>query len=111
MAASSAGNSPWDNAVNPSVLEEANCRALVNDALGFDATVALGSASAEAIQLASVFSRVIMFELASHASATGKFQHMDTRVDACMHEIRSQQGIVQGVADAAKAEFVAVQGK
>ena len=36
---------------------------------------------------------------------------MDTREDACMHDIHNQQGIVQGVADAAKAEFVTLQGK
>ena len=93
------------------MLEEGNCRALANDAVGFDATLALGTASAEAMQLASVLSRVINFELAVHANALGKFQHVDTRLDACMHEIHNQQGVMQGVTEAAKAEFVAVQGK
>ena len=111
MAASSVGNSPWDSGLSPTVLEEANCRTLVNDALGFDATIALGTASTEAMQLATILSRVINFELATHANAMGKFQHVDTRLDACMHEIHNQQGIMQGVTDAAKAEFVALQGK
>ena len=111
MASSSSGNLPWDHGLNPSVLEDSNCRVLVNDALGFDNTLALGTASTEAMQLASVLSRVINFELAVHASAQGKFQHVDTRVDACMHEIHAQQGVMQGVTEAAKAELVALQGK
>ena len=102
---------PWDSGLSPAVLEEANCRTLVNDASGFDATVALGTAAPEAIQLASVLSRVISFELATHASATGKFQHADARIDACMQEVHNQQGVMQGVVDAAKAEFVAIQEK
>ena len=111
MAASSVGNLPWDSGLSPAVLDEANCRTMVNDALGFDATVALGTASAEAIQLATVLSRVINFELATHASATGKFQHTDARIEACMHEVHNQQGIMQGIVDAAKAEFVTIQDK
>ena len=72
-------------------------------ALGFDATVALGTASAEAIQLATILSRVINFELATHANAMGKFQHVEARIDTCMHEVHNQQGVMQGIVDAAKA--------
>ena len=102
---------PWDSGLSPAVLDEANCRSLVNDTLGFDATVALGTASTEAMQLASVLSKVINFGLATHANATGKFQHVDARLEACMHEVHNQQGIMQGIVDGAKAEFVAIQVK
>ena len=103
MASSSAGNLPWDSGLSPAVLDEANCRGLVNDAAGFDATVALGTASTEAMQLAGVLSKVINFELATHANAMGKFQHVEARLDTCMHEVNNQQSIMQGITDAAKS--------